>query len=101
MQPRTAKLDLRQTSAKRGCRLTLRAVQAASTSAAPIVPPLQLPHSGVTWSEQLAGDTSRESGLAGQPSSSSKAAYKATASVSMYVDDGSKSLQVVEALREK
>ena len=68
---------------------------------APLVPPLQLPHSGVTWSHQLDGDTLRKNSLATQPSSAIKAAFKARESVSMYVDDGSKTMQVVEALRQK
>ena len=60
-----------------------------------LMPPLQLPHSGVTWSHQLDGDTIRKSGLAAQRT------FKARESVSMYVDDGSKTMQVVEALRHK
>ncbi|KAL0042870.1 hypothetical protein WJX79_002046 [Trebouxia sp. C0005] len=68
---------------------------------AALVPPLQLPHSGVTWSHQLDGDTLRKSSLALQPSSAKQAAFKARESVSMYVDDGNKTMQVVEALRQK
>ena len=68
---------------------------------APLVPPLQLPHSGVTWSHQLDGNTLRKSSLATQPSSANKTAFKARESVSMYVDDDNKTLQVVEALRQK
>ncbi|DBA89235.1 TPA: hypothetical protein ACH3X1_016380 [Trebouxia sp. C0004] len=67
---------------------------------APLVPPLQLPP-GVTWSHQLDGDALRKSSLATQPSSANKAAFKAMESVSMYVDDGNKTMQVVEALRQK
>ncbi len=74
---------------------------AAAHDAAPLVPPLQLVHSGVTWSHQLDGDTIRRGGLATQPSSAIKADYKARESVSMYLEDNTQSLQVVEALQQK
>ena len=76
------------------------APQATGMGAVPDSPPLKLPHSGVTWSQQLDGDTLVRPGLASQPDSS-KTTYKARESVSMYLEDGSRTMQVVEALREK
>lgn len=74
--------------------LMLQAFPAAMT---PKVPPLQLPHTGVTWSEQLAKTNS----LAPQASSTKRAEYKGRESVSMYLEDANKTMQVVTALRER
>lgn len=63
----------------------------------PKVPPLQLPHTGVTWSEQL----DKASSLVPQASSAKRAEYKGRESVSTYLEDAAKTMQVVTALRER
>ncbi|KAL3160629.1 hypothetical protein ABBQ32_010553 [Trebouxia sp. C0010 RCD-2024] len=64
---------------------------------APKVPPLQLPHTGVTWSEQL----DKAGSLVPQASSAKRAQYKGRESVSMYLEDAAKTMQVVTALRDR
>lgn len=76
-------------------------MQASAAESRPEVPPLQLPHTGVTWSEQLEDESAKRSTLATQASSAKKADYKARQSVSMYLEDANKTMQVVEALRER
>ena len=64
----------------------------------PKVPLLQLPHTNVTWSEQLEDESSKKSS---QASTARKAEQKARESVSMYLEDANKTMQIVEALRER
>ena len=63
------------------------------------MPRLLLPHTGVTWSEQLDGPP--QGTLDTQASSARKAAFKGRESVSMYLEDANKTMQVVAALRER
>ena len=70
------------------------------SEASPKVPPLLLPHTGVTWSEQVDGELAKDS-LTSQASSAKKATYKGRESVSMYIEDASKTMQVINALRER
>ena len=62
------------------------------------VPLLQLSHTGVTWSEQLEDESNKRSS---QASTARKAEHKARESVSMYLEDANKTMQIVEALRER
>ena len=64
------------------------------------VPPLLLPHTGVTWSEQVDGEPAKGS-LTSQASAAKKAVFKGRESVSMYLEDANKTMQVVNALRER
>ena len=64
------------------------------------VPSLLLPHTGVTWSEQLDGEPAKDS-LSSQASSAKKAVFKGRESVSMYLEDANKTMQVITALRER
>lgn len=63
----------------------------------PIVPALQLPISGVTWSNDLVATPT--SAPAAELELAKKPAFKARHSVSMYMDDASTSEPVIEALR--
>ena len=59
-----------------------------------------LPHTGVTWSEQLDSEPAKGS-LTSQASAAKKAIFKGRESVSMYLEDANKTMQVVNALRER
>ena len=65
------------------------------------MPLLQLQHTGVTWSEQLDDEPTSKDSLAHQAQIAKRGEYKARESVSMYLEDANKTLQVVEALRER
>ena len=67
----------------------------------PKVPPLQLSHTGVTWREQLEDESVKQPSIVSHASSAKKADYKARESVSMYLEDADKTMQIVEALRER
>lgn len=54
----------------------------------------------MTWSEQLDGEPAKGS-LTSQASAVKKAVFKGRESVSMYLEDANKTMQVVNALRER
>ena len=64
----------------------------------PVIPPLQLPVSGVTWSNDLVAPTPTGADTP-EHDTAKKTAFKARESVSMYVDDSSRGETVVDALR--
>lgn len=62
------------------------------------MPALQLPVGGVTWSNDLVGQTPRTA-RTDEHDLAKKSAFRARQSVSMYVDDTSTSESVIETLQ--